>query len=63
MFAQDSVVVPRESSWFWFYKDGSNSELVPLNQTDLYLEDRIGLRTLDKVFTRCYAINICRPEN
>jgi len=47
-FAADTVVVPRISSWFGFYEDGSTSVLVPYNKTKLYLEDRIGLRTLDE---------------
>eukprot|EP01124_Arcella_intermedia_P031595 TRINITY_DN7179_c0_g1_i1.p1 TRINITY_DN7179_c0_g1~~TRINITY_DN7179_c0_g1_i1.p1 ORF type:complete len:297 (-),score=46.37 TRINITY_DN7179_c0_g1_i1:63-866(-) len=46
-FEDDTVVVPKESSWFGFYADDSESVLVPMNQTRLYLEDRIGLRTLD----------------
>jgi hypothetical protein len=49
MFANDTVVVPRESSWFWFFKDGSTSELVPYKETKLYTEDRIGLKSLDQV--------------
>eukprot|EP01127_Copromyxa_protea_P012980 TRINITY_DN3434_c0_g1_i2.p2 TRINITY_DN3434_c0_g1~~TRINITY_DN3434_c0_g1_i2.p2 ORF type:complete len:133 (-),score=26.62 TRINITY_DN3434_c0_g1_i2:16-414(-) len=48
MFASDTVVVPRESSWFWWFKEGSNTELVPYNQTELYLKDTIGLQTLEK---------------
>jgi len=47
MFTEDTVVVPKESEWFGFYKDGSMSEILLMNQTRLYLEDRIGLKTLD----------------
>lgn len=57
MFEQDSVVVPKESSWFWFYMNGSTSELVPYNQTNLYINDRIGIRALDKVQTLAFAIS------
>ncbi|UMM36114.1 hypothetical protein L5515_008422 [Caenorhabditis briggsae] len=45
-FNQDHMVVPKESSWFGFYKDGDIDTILPMNETDLYLEDRIGLRKL-----------------
>jgi len=47
MFEYDTVVVPKESSWFSYYPDGSLNYIVPYNETALYTEDRIGLRTLD----------------
>uniref|UniRef100_T1GZW3 Uncharacterized protein n=1 Tax=Megaselia scalaris TaxID=36166 RepID=T1GZW3_MEGSC len=28
----DSIVQPRESSWFEFYKSGQDKEIVPFNQ-------------------------------
>jgi hypothetical protein len=46
-FAFDTIVVPKESSWFGFFKDGDLSTLLSYNQTSLYLQDTIGLRTLD----------------
>jgi palmitoyl-protein thioesterase len=48
MNAQDGFVIPRESSHFGFYKPGSDSEVIPMRQTRLYLEDRIGLKKLDE---------------
>jgi len=48
MFSQDTVVVPRESEWFGHYADGSNTVLLPYNETTLYKQDSIGLQTLDK---------------
>jgi len=48
MFGDDTVVVPKESEWFGFYSDGSNSQILPYNQTKLYLNDQIGLKTLDQ---------------
>jgi len=47
-FADDTVVVPKESSWFGYYEDNNLGLLVAYNQTKLYLEDRIGLKTLDQ---------------
>jgi len=44
-FDLDSMVVPRESSWFGFY-DGTR--LVPYNETQLYQDDLIGLAALDR---------------
>ena len=39
------MVVPRDSSWFSELRGGA---LLPLRQTPLYSEDRIGLRALDE---------------
>merc|ERR1712012_113095 len=44
-FKDDTVVDPRGSELFsWFSASG---EMVPLNETELYTEDRIGLKALD----------------
>lgn len=58
-FDQDTTVVPKRSSWFESYalaNDSSAStvpgapkvETIPLRQSEIYLEDRLGLKTLDK---------------
>jgi len=47
MFDKDTVVVPKESSWFGYYPDNTLDQLVPYNETQLYIQDRIGLMTLD----------------
>ncbi|XP_017246176.1 uncharacterized protein LOC108217797 [Daucus carota subsp. sativus] len=47
-FEQDQTLIPRETSWFGHYEDGSWNKILPVQQTKLYTEDRIGLRTLDK---------------
>ena len=47
----DSVIVPRESSWFEFY-DYDGKTIIPLEESDFYINDNIGLRKLmeeDKV--------------
>ena len=46
-FAEDSVVVPRESEWFGFYEIGQTEKMLAFNETQLYIEDWIGLKTLD----------------
>ncbi|MCO5597151.1 hypothetical protein L7F22_051227 [Adiantum nelumboides] len=48
MFEKDNVLLPRETAWFGYYADGSLSTVLTYNETDLYLEDWIGLRTLDE---------------
>lgn len=35
-FEDDSIVQPRESSWFEFYKPGQDKEVVPFNQSDIF---------------------------
>ncbi|KAM3322113.1 hypothetical protein P3S67_003264 [Capsicum chacoense] len=48
MFENDLIVTPKESSWFGFYQDGSYTQVLPQQQTNLYLNDLFGLQTLDK---------------
>jgi len=45
---QDSMVEPRESSHFEFYSPGQSDVILPLRESPIYLEDRIGLKALDE---------------
>lgn len=47
-FLDDDMVVPRESSLFGFYEPGQTEKIVPLEESALYKEDRLGLRQLDQ---------------
>ena len=47
-FTRDSVVDPRGTEWFSYYKPGQGKKMVPYNDTDLYKEDWIGLKKLDE---------------
>ncbi|GAV68206.1 Palm_thioest domain-containing protein [Cephalotus follicularis] len=47
MFEQDTVLIPRETAWFGYYPDGAFKPVFPPQQTKLYTEDWIGLKTLD----------------
>lgn len=47
MFEHDTVLIPRETSWFGYYPDGAFNPILPPQQTTLYTEDWIGLKTLD----------------
>ena len=40
------MVQPRESSHFSFYAEGSGHDIQPYNETTLYTEDRIGLKSM-----------------
>jgi palmitoyl-protein thioesterase len=42
------MVQPIESEWFGFYQPGQDQVVQTLQQTDLYKEDWIGMRTLDE---------------
>ncbi|KAK9757774.1 hypothetical protein RND81_01G184900 [Saponaria officinalis] len=46
MFEEDTAIVPKESSWFGYYANGSTDTISPFNETTLYKEDLIGLKTL-----------------
>ncbi|VDL75936.1 unnamed protein product [Nippostrongylus brasiliensis] len=48
-FTKDHMVVPKESSWFGYYKQGDLETIVPMNETTLYKEDRIGLKKMDEL--------------
>ncbi|XP_057477615.1 uncharacterized protein LOC130765259 isoform X2 [Actinidia eriantha] len=47
MFEQDTVLIPKETAWFGYYQDGAFDLILPPQQTKLYVEDWIGLKTLD----------------
>ena len=48
IFFQDSTVIPIESQHFEFFAPGNDSRVVPLRDSQLYKEDWIGLKTLDR---------------
>ncbi|KAL8238502.1 hypothetical protein R6Q59_015069 [Mikania micrantha] len=48
MFDKESVLVPKETSWFGYFPDGAWDPVLPAQETRLYIEDWIGLRTLDE---------------
>ena len=53
MFNQDTVIYPKETAWFWqLQADGT---ILPVNQTDFYKNDLIGLKTLDEAGKVQYA--------
>ncbi|XP_053667801.1 palmitoyl-protein thioesterase 1 [Anopheles marshallii] len=45
-FNKDTIVQPLESQWFGYYKPGQDKETQPLNETNLYIEDRLGLKKM-----------------
>lgn len=47
MFQDDAVLIPRETAWFGYYPDGGFDPVLPPQKTKLYMEDWIGLKTLD----------------
>ncbi|XP_019403132.1 PREDICTED: palmitoyl-protein thioesterase 1 [Crocodylus porosus] len=47
-FLNDTMVDPPASEWFGFYRSGQAKETVPLQETSLYTEDRLGLQQMDK---------------
>ncbi|KAI9076470.1 hypothetical protein K1719_041456 [Acacia pycnantha] len=42
MFENETVLIPKETSWFGYYQDGS------FDTTKLYIEDWIGLKSMDE---------------
>merc|ERR1711972_1190196 len=48
MATGDTMIKPKESEHFGFFKDGSMSELVEMRNAPWYTEDWFGLKTLDE---------------
>ena len=48
MFNQDDIVEPKESSHFEFYSPGQDNEVLALNESALYRDDWLGLKSLDE---------------
>ncbi|KAK7692900.1 hypothetical protein QCA50_004535 [Cerrena zonata] len=57
LFAEDKTVVPKESSWFGSYAPTDDDDvkfpwqdkaIIPMRLQPIYLDDRIGLKTLDE---------------
>mmetsp|Transcript_963 Transcript_963/g.1143 ORF Transcript_963/g.1143 Transcript_963/m.1143 type:complete len:348 (+) Transcript_963:259-1302(+) len=47
-FAADTVVDPKESEWFGFFKPGGKTTILAFNETDDYLNDTFGVKTLNE---------------
>jgi len=47
-FTEDSMVQPIASEWFGFYVAGQDNITQTLQQSDLYIEDWLGLQEMDK---------------
>ncbi|KAL0871786.1 hypothetical protein ABMA27_004278 [Loxostege sticticalis] len=47
-FDKDTIVQPRETEWFGFYAPGQAKKLLRLQETELYLQDRLGLKKMDE---------------
>ncbi|XP_063704453.1 palmitoyl-protein thioesterase 1-like [Culicoides brevitarsis] len=45
-FGNDSIVKPRESQWFGYYRPGQDKELLTMEEMPLYQEDRLGLKAM-----------------
>ncbi|CAD5125040.1 DgyrCDS13284 [Dimorphilus gyrociliatus] len=47
MFNKDTMVQPKISEWFGFYKRGSVNETFTLKESDIYIQDKLGLKEMD----------------
>lgn len=45
-FTEDEMVVPRESSLFGYYAENDLERIIPLEESKLFIEDRLGLKQL-----------------
>lgn len=47
-FTKDTVVVPKISEWFGYYPPGTVNKEIPMEETQIYKEDWIGLKILNE---------------
>jgi len=47
-FTEDTIVDPKESEWFGWFSPVDHSTLLSLRDTKMYMDDWIGLRSLDE---------------
>lgn len=47
MFEHDTVLIPKETAWFGYYPEGAFDPVLPPHQTKLYVDDWIGLKSLN----------------
>jgi len=48
MFSKDTMIIPKETAHFGFYKDHTRTEVVALEDSDLLKNDDIGLKALSE---------------
>lgn len=46
-FANDTMVDPKESSWFGYYTPGQDKEIESLLDSKFYTKDRLGLQKMN----------------
>ena len=46
-FLEDTMVIPKDSEWFGFYKENQDKETYTLFESPLYTEDKLGLKALN----------------
>lgn len=63
-FSNDTMVTPRESSWFQFYVPGQDKAIAPLSESRVY--QRLGLDKLDRngklIFHECEGNHLQFPR-
>jgi len=47
-FSEDTMVDPKDTEWFGFYKEGQAKDCHTLQESTIYTEDRLGLQEMDK---------------
>lgn len=52
-FENDTIVQPRESQWFEFYAPNQDRNILPLNQSQIYLKVNVLWETnFDNIFIK-----------
>lgn len=45
-FLNDTIVQPVDTQWFGFYKPGSDQVTIPLEESEIFIKDKLGLKKM-----------------
>lgn len=47
-FIRDQIITPLDTAWFGFFQPGSDEIVLSLENSEIYSNDRLGLRQMNK---------------
>lgn len=47
-FTRDKIITPLDTAWFGFFRPGSDEVVLPLEESEIYASDRLGLMQMNR---------------